>query len=296
MKNKKFNLVLKKMLGEKIKKVLILFLFPFRNRFILFNVFNKAKKKKVNLNYWNEAPNLGDSISPVIVEYMLSLKNINTDSIVSKTKHLYAVGSVLTAGIQDCTVWGSGVLNSFISYRLKNRKFDIRAVRGPLTKIVLQDYGYNVPNVFGDPAILLSEIYKPKNVKKTHKYGIITHKDFDFDKAIKEKNILDKVKIIDIKTTNYKEFVDNIVSCETIISSSLHGVIIAETYNIPAILLKPQVDLLKYYDYYYSTNRYNFPMPNTIEEAFKITPICIPNFTEIKENLKNTFPYDIYEK
>ena len=147
MKKGKINITLKKMLGEKVKKILIIFLFHFRNRFILFKVFNKAKKNIVNLDYWSEAPNLGDSISPVIVEYMLSLKNIKKDKKISKTKHLCAVGSVLTAGILDCTVWGSGILNTNISYRVKNRRLDIRSVRGPLTRIILEEYGLSLIHI-----------------------------------------------------------------------------------------------------------------------------------------------------
>lgn len=295
MKKGKINITLKKLLGEKVKKILIIFLFPFRNRFILFNVFNKAKKNIVNLDYWSEAPNLGDSISPVIVEYMLSLKNIKKDKKISKTKHLCAVGSVLTAGIQDCTVWGSGILNTNISYRVKNRRLDIRSVRGPLTRIILEEYGYKVPNVYGDPAILLPQVFSPKNKKKIYKVGIIVHKDFILEKSFNDRKILDEIKIIDIKTNDYKKFIEDIVLCEKIVSSSLHGIIIAEAYDVPAVLLKPQVDLFKYYDYYYSTGRLSFPMPSTIEEAIITEPVNVPNLEELRKNLSESFPYDIYE-
>ena len=155
MRTDKLNLAIKRVLGEKTKKILIHLLYPFRNNFLLFNISNMAIENTVNLNYWDESNNLGDTLAPIIVEYMLSLKGLTSDKRIDSKKHLYAVGSVLTAGIQDATVWGSGVLNSKITYRLNNRKLDIRAVRGPFTKAVLEDYGYDVPEVYGDPAILM---------------------------------------------------------------------------------------------------------------------------------------------
>lgn len=287
----KVNLKIKKVLGKNAKKVLVKILFPFRNKFCLFNISNIAEKNKVNLNYWKESANLGDCLSPVIVDYVLSTKNINPSKSVNKTKHLYGVGSVLTAGIQDCTVWGSGVLNATLTYRLNNRKMDIRSVRGPFTRAILMDYGYCVPEVYGDPAILMPEIYEPKNLKKEKKYGLILHKDYIIDDLSK----YDDTLIIDIRTEDYKVFLDKLNSVEVIIASSLHGIILAEAYGIPAILLKPQIDMLKYYDYYYGTERFNFPIATNIEEAMKIKPIELPNFKEMRKKLKEVFPFDIYE-
>lgn len=289
MQTNKLNLWIKKWFGEGIKKCLIIFLWPQRNQFLLFNYTNRAKKDKVNLDYWDESDNLGDTLAPVIVEYMLSLKNISPDKTVSGRKHLYAVGSILTAGIQDCTVWGSGVLNTVISYRLKNRIFDIRAVRGPFTRAVLQDYGYACPAVYGDPAIFLPKIYTPGKVEKKKRFGLIMH--MDQLQEIPEGDILN----IDISTANFHEFVDDLNSVETVISSSLHGIILAESYGISAILLKPQKDFLKYYDWYYSTGRYSFPIANSIQDAIKMKPAPLPDLSPLREGLLQTFPYDLYE-
>lgn len=277
-------------MGNSVKQLLLPLLHPFRNTFLLFNVTNKAKHNRVNLNYWCEAHNLGDTLAPVIVNYVLSLKGVSLDKQVSKRKHLYAVGSVLTAGIQDCTVWGSGVLNTCITNRLKNRKLDIRSVRGPFTRVILQDYGYDCPAVYGDPAILMTEIYRPYNIEKKYKYGLIMHKDQVFHYE-NDPDIL----LIDICTKDYKGFIDQLMSVEKVISSSLHGIILAESYGIPAVLLKPKVDILKYYDWYYSTNRYTFPIVNSIEEGIMTEAPSIPQLEEIRKNLIDKFPYDLYE-
>ena len=283
------NLKIKKILNDSSKKIISKLLFPIRNHFLLYNISNIAKKNQVNLNYWLESANLGDILSPIIVYHMLALKKIHPNKEIKGTKHLYAVGSVLTAGIQDCTVWGSGVLNACLTYRLKGRKLDIRAVRGPFTRSVLMDYGFDVPEVYGDPAILLPEIYTPKNIRKVAKYGLIMHKD-------DQKNVseFEDVAIIDIKTSNYKSFVDQLHSVDIVVSSSLHGIIIAESYGINAILLRPKIDILKYYDWYYSTKRLHFPIANSIADAKTLVAATLPELDNMRVKLKEAFPYDLY--
>lgn len=205
-------------------------------------------------------------------------------------KHLYAIGSVLTAGIQDATVWGSGVLNAKLTYRLEKRKLDVRAVRGPVTRAILMDYGYSVPEVYGDPAIIMPEIYKAVPLKNRKKYGLITHKDY----VLNEKYEENKIARLNICTDDYQDFLNQLVSVDVVISSSLHGIILAEAYGVPAVLLKPQIDIVKYYDYYYSTGRINFPMADSIEQAIQIKPVELPELDTIREKLKKSFPYDIY--
>lgn len=295
MRIDRINLALKKIMGDSTKKILVKVLFPFRNRFILFNVTNHSKKNRINLNYWHEDNNLGDTLSPVVVNYLISLKGLTAEQPVRGTKHLYAIGSIITAGIQDATIWGSGILNSKLLYRLEKRTLDVRAVRGPLSKAVLLDYGYNVQDVFGDPAILMPEIYNPIETKISHKFGLIVHKDYDISKVVNDKKVLNEVKKIEICTDNYKDFINHILSVEIVISSSLHGIILAEAYGVKAVLLKPQIDFFKYYDYYFSTKRFNFPMAESLESALEIKPIELPNnLGELRIGLKNAFPFDLF--
>lgn len=286
-----------KVLGDRFKNLLMKLLFPFRNSFILFNITAKAKKDRVNLNYWWEKPNLGDDLSRVIVEHMLSLRGISLDKPVHGRKHLYAVGSIITAGIQDCTVWGSGVLFATMLNRVKGRKLDIRSVRGPVTRILLIDMGYNVPEVYGDPVIILPEIYKPDNAEKKYKYGVIIHKDQKFSSKEDEKfTSRNDVLLIDIRTRDYRGFVDKVVSCEKVISSSLHGIIIAESYGVPAMMHQPTVEpLLKYCDWYYSTGRYTFPIAKKLVEISENEPPSLPCLHDLREKQKAAFPYDLYE-
>lgn len=291
---KKYLVLITKTLSKHIHGIVkAKMLFPWRNDFMLSNRKKKTIENIVNLNYWDEVDNLGDALSPIIVNWMLSLQEILPEKYIRETKHLYAVGSILAAGMQDATVWGSGILRCDMLYRLEKRTLDIRAVRGPLTRAALLDYGYDVPEVYGDPAILMPEIYIPMQVEKKAKYGVVIHHASDLQEY-KEYFNQDTV-FIDICTTDYKSFLTKINSVDIVISQSLHGIILAEAYGIKAILLKPKVDLFKYYDYYCGTGRMNFPMAETIDEAKKLIPLDPPDFSLDREKLKKAFPYDIYE-
>lgn len=256
------------------------------NRYILFTS-KKAKKNKVNLNYCFDFKNVGDNIAPVLVDYVAAKKNIDVHKRISSTKHLYTVGSIITAGPQDCTIWGSGLLNTKILNRFSTRKLDVRAVRGPLTRIILMDHGYAVPEVYGDPAILMPFIYNP-TIEKKYKVSIVTH--------LNESARTDKrIHRINVVTDDYKTFVEEIKASELVISSSLHGIVFAESYGVKAVLLKPKMDLFKYFDYYYSTGRYTFPIAETVEEALSMKALELPDFTKMRENLLEAFPYDIWK-
>jgi len=75
---------------------------------------------------------------------------------------------------------------------------------------------------------------------------------------------------------------------KTIISSSLHGIILAEVYGIPAIFLNTHEyvdkDLIKYYDLCFSTERYSLKMAQTLEEAMAMSPMPLPNLSLMSED------------
>lgn len=289
------NIRIKGLLGEMPKKALFRFMRPFSNSFILLNPLDRAKNNRVNLGYWSESPNLGDAISPVVVNHLLKSKGLSLDTEIAGRRHLYAVGSVITAGAQDCTVWGSGILNPKLLYRVSKRRLDIRAVRGPVTRSLLMEYGYEVPSVYGDPAVFLPEIYSPTEVSKECRYGFVVHKDGS-SRFSNADNLKGGHKFIDIKTTDYRKFVDELVSVECVISTSLHGIILAESYGVPAILMMPKRDFMKYEDWYEATNRATHPVALSLDEIESITPAPIPVLDEMRERLRASFPYDLFEK
>ncbi len=270
-----------------------------RDEMILNNHSHKTEPNQVNL-HWFKYPgtvgdNLGDYLATVVYEYMLKRKNIPLDAKVSETRHLLGIGSVLSQGYQDATVWSSGLIleKSFkLKLLLKIKKLDIRAVRGPLTRKVLIKAGQKCPEVYGDGAILMPYIYQPENITKKYNISLVAHRDF----PIELDNTQDIHKI-NIKTIDYKSFIDEIVASNLVISTSLHGIILAETYGVPAIWVKNErVGVFKFYDWYGATNRDYVQPANSVEEAVHSTPPePIPNLKELQEGLFNAFPYDLWK-
>lgn len=264
---------------------------------------NKGQKKiiegTVNLHYWslkNGEDNLGDYLSKIIFEWMLSQNNIENK--VKKTKHLYSVGSILGFGYQDAVIWGSGILeeNNELKNRMKHAHLDIRCLRGPLTRKLLIDWGIcdeKTPEIYGDPAVLMPLIYKPEKTIKKYDYVVIPH----FSKYETQKNLnnKDNIKVINMKTINFEKVITEIVSAKVVISSSLHGIILAESYGIPAIYVKTG-NSFKYRDWYYSTGRKNIKSVTSVEEAYTIVPMTLPNVTSLQKNLLQSFPKDLWQK
>ena len=252
------------------------------------------------MEWWNSQKNLGDYLSKVVYEWMLKREQINSNQKISHTIHLLGIGSILGMGNFDAVVWGSGI-HTIASIRLildrrKRINYDIRLVRGPITRAILKDAGYVCPKRFGDPAVLMPLIYTPKKIKKVYKYGIIKHLSQN-DENLRN-NTVSSIKYLNIKTLDYKSFINSILQCETIISSSLHGIILAESYGVPAIFLSDGVEneIIKYIDWYLSTNRTNIKIAKNIEDAFKMKPMELPNLEEMQKCVISAFPYDLWEK
>lgn len=263
----------------------------FRNRYSIRDT--KIIPNCVNLEYYDFHKNLGDSLSPVIVNFMLERKGISADK-KTRTAHFLAVGSLLGRPF-DSTVWGTGMqsfhqVSSIHKWR-KIRKYDIRCVRGPLSAEALKSCGYPCADVYGDPAVLMPLIYTPKKIEKEYDVIYISHF------ANKSISIPEGVKALDIQTDDYKSFIDELHKGKKVISSSLHGIILAEVYGIPAVFHSENRmnEILKYYDWYYSTGRYSVHMASTIEEALVMPPMPLPNVQNLQDNLLKTFPYDLWD-
>ena len=157
---------------------------------------------------------------------------------------ILAVGSILKFSRSNYIVWGSG----FMNYNEDCRGGRILAVRGKLSNDRLKVLNYIKDDVvLGDPALLLPLIINAQNCKKW-KVGLIPH-FHETDVWYKFTNY----KIIDLRTTNVHKVVEEITQCEYILSSSLHGLIVAQAYGIPALWVEDggnkDTDGFKFKDY-----------------------------------------------
>lgn len=179
-------------------------------------------------SYWWPGKNFGDRVSPIITEYVTGKKIIAAGR--EETGKLLGLGSILAVLRENDIVWGSG--SNRRKQIIKPPGAQILALRGPLTRSLID---HQTPKIYGDPGILLPLIYKPK-IEKTHKLGIIPHY---VDKEYVAKNIYfenrndGESKFIDIQA-DWHVVIDEILSCEKVLSSTLHGIVCAEAYGITA--------------------------------------------------------------
>ena len=90
-----------------VKSMKILFKWLNRNNV---SIYPNLKKHRVNLWWWQEECNVGDALSPVVINWMFQRKNINPNVIIKKTKFLYGIGSIIGSEKFDADIWGSGAI------------------------------------------------------------------------------------------------------------------------------------------------------------------------------------------
>ena len=267
----------------------------------LYSMHGRAKYRKANLEWWPYQENLGDRLAYVVFEWMINRKKIELNKKLKKTVHLMGIGSIIGMRDFDAIIWGSGIHKTeSIKAIMQNSnyvKYDIRCVRGPVTREILLAAGYSCNECYGDPAILMPLIYQPVIQKKELPFVIINHFSIDRFNPLGEK-YLDY--LLDIKTSDYKMFINKLVKSEKVIASSLHAIILAEIYGIPAVLVKEGIEkeLMKFYDWYYSTGRYSITMASNIEEAIKMEPMKLPDkelLRRMQNDIMSVFPYDIWK-
>jgi autotransporter strand-loop-strand O-heptosyltransferase len=271
------------------------------------NTFNFLKSNLII----EPSKNFGDVISKSIIEFFSDKKVINEHmfqfdyerKIVFRNGKLISIGSSFIFSRANDYIWGTGCINST---SLGDPPRKIYAVRGPLTRDVLLKNKIDCPEIYGDPAVLYPQIYHPK-VEKTHKYGIIPHYiDFTDETILKKLESLESlgVKIINI-TDDEETFIENLLSVEFVISSSLHGIIMSDAYGIPNVKIVLSNKLVggsfKFKDYFMSVNRpyseHELPEDFSDFDISKL-PYDLGNVEPLKENLlihnpwnDPTFPY-----
>lgn len=186
--------------------------------------------------YFFKLSNFGDCMSPWLANKLTNRPVINVRELASSTGAVAGVGSIvqmITSNHKKIKVWGSGLIqgdhHQRVAKQLKHAELQhVYASRGELTREFFRKYDFSVSNILGDPALLTNKVFSI-NKNKKYKYGIVPHYvHYGFFTKIKDSDIC----IIDVRKP-VKEVVELIASCESIISTSLHGLIVAQSLSIP---------------------------------------------------------------
>lgn len=239
----------------------------------------------IRLNWFNPVPNLGDAISPVIVSHLSGRPVVHTGD--RARGKLVAVGSILNRARNGDVVWGSGLISA--DSRPKGTRIRVTAVRGPRTAAIVRALGIECPAVYGDPGCLLPRLFpRPREAAPRYALGVIPHHRDQELLALEDSAI----RFIDIMSPP-EAFLAALWECERVVSSSLHGIIFAEAYGIPAQWLELSDRVLggghKFADYYEGTGR-ECPSPLT-RHTMRTEPAWIPPEAGVADRLAAAFPF-----
>lgn len=278
--------------------------------------YKKRQIKSLNLKvyYYNGKPNFGDLLNEDILSSILKLKFECTPF---QNADLCCVGSILDTLVtnsyvdkkmqEGCEInkpvhiWGSGFM-----YEYENivhecvRPFIIHALRGEKSRKKLSAIlGKDISCVLADPGILSPMIVEP--AEKKYNVGIIPH-FLDKNEGI-FKEMLEyypNSKFIDVQNDS-KQVLKEISECEYVISTSLHGLIVADSYGIPncwcEISERVQGNGFKFHDYFssFGTDRECFDLRNgklpNIEKDFKSNFKTFNQINEKQKELIECFPF-----
>ncbi|EKU82866.1 polysaccharide pyruvyl transferase family protein [Massilia timonae] len=204
--------------------------------------------------------NFGDALNPIIL-HLLTGEQISHSNFDSDEHKLVAIGTILQDfrnGTAD--VWGTGLdvrvsampnERHYFDPLLTNVFYRIHAVRGQITAHTLRAFGIDVPATYGDPAILLRRMLNTYiKGEKQGKIGLVCHLSelTRYDNTASTRDDLHHYKlgsedlsiISPITLPTAKDVlakVKEIASYKYILSRSLHGLIIADIFDIPCAYL-----------------------------------------------------------
>lgn len=187
---------------------------------------------------------------------------------------------------KNSIIWGAGAIEGG-NRKLRNKPNKVLAVRGKLTRKYLMDNEVECPQVYGDPALLLPCVYRPESTGNKDEIGIIPHvSEINHPKV---KQLVDNCGFKLVRFDKYDKWesvIESICSCKGIISTSLHGLIISDAYNIPNVWGTLDDNLIgghfKFHDYFSGVNRVTDKPFNLLSAGVTDIETALSNWRNIK--------------
>lgn len=207
--------------------------------------------------YWIQSSNFGDALNPVLHKAMMGTEPTYSEPDYPGT--VLAIGSLAHCAKSGNILWGTGIMDPALPLQCDSTTKAL-AVRGPLTAWFLRQKGVDISTaVFGDPAVLLPLYFHYRQTQSDYKDLVIPHyADYELASQLPWKN----EKVIHI--TQCDDLLQRIAKARRVFTSSLHALIIAEAYEVPAVWVefgnKVAGNGFKFLDYYLSTGRWHEPL------------------------------------
>ena len=269
-----------------------------KDRLILSN-----KTRKLPIRFYSDILNVGDQLNLHILKHISNKEPFEVSS--SLTPHILGIGSIAHLAGRGSYLWGCGMIGiSPAPLWRRISQSQVLALRGSLTLEAFTQRGYRFTNLpLGDPAVLMSRFYSPASCSKAFRLGIIPHYIHKQTLSPLMASTDGNITLIDVQTSCH-EFIDNMLSCDYILSSSLHGLILADTFEIPNKWIKIKPDLFggdfKFHDYY-STTDHPDENPQYFDPLLGLSGFCkaminetsVKCFTLSKDALLDSFPSSV---
>lgn len=248
--------------------------------------------------------NFGDFLSPLIVEMVSGRKVVHARP---EKADMFAIGSIMSKERKSrrllfgrkLHIWGSG---TDASARRFSSRHVYHAVRGTRTFNQINKQP-PVPVAFGDPGLLVDRWWdNRRSVAKRFRFGIVPHFVDQADPRVSALATMPGVTIIDVLQP-VESVVEAILACDFIFSSSMHGLIVADAFEIPnqrMVFSSGIISDLKFDDYY---SAFGIAAPSAASpEGLLATPLPQhwlekpyerPGLEKIKTDLVAAFPYDL---
>ena len=195
--------------------------------------------------------NFGDLLGPLIVRALVREFGLTAPPADAERRRLVVIGSVVHLAEPGDVVWGAGLTTKPGTERDHLPQLDIRAVRGPGTSALLAErYARPVPEVFGDPGLLLGTLMPQLAVAPAKRSGTSIVPNLNALATLDNRD--------DVVNPRWplRRVLARIAASELVVGSSLHGIIVAESLGVPARGVRtPAEGAFKYEDYYRATGR-----------------------------------------
>lgn len=251
--------------------------------------------------YWagNSGPNdnFGDQLSPVLVKNIFGLSSKHSGI---NAADIIAVGSLME-GIEesarsDAWVWGAGYIEDGAPWN--GEEIRVAAVRGRLTADRVKCVRGRGKIVLGDPGMVVDKAFPElRKAAKKWEIGLIPHFTEVSSPRTDTLSAAPGVKVIDVMRPPH-EVIADVVACRIIVSSSLHGLIVAESFGVPNYWMAPGEGITggeyKFADHYSAFGV--TPHPSDPEEVLANPDTAVrrweplPKVDEVKTALLRAFP------
>lgn len=218
--------------------------------------------------------NAGDCLMPQLAGFLYRQAELTTDP--DEQGKVVGIGSIIQHAVRPGdTVWGTGLLTPGC---IDMSNVDVLAVRGPLTA---EHLGLGT-TAYGDPGLLMSLAYPgPLPPERRTLTAYLPHY-VDYE-AAKQAGNPEGYPVLNIRN-EWTQLVDFMANCQRIITTSLHGIVLAESYKVPEVVWDLSYTgrvvggTFKFDDYFAGTGRPH-QQPGLIE------PMSPSKLADVRSNL-----------